>query len=106
MYEADNRIQALESEVENAEQRISNLKAETAQYERQAKQCADELQAANDAIENYQELNDELCIKIEKLESAEKTAAKAKSDKASDELAESFAKIKDLKMHVAKLEII
>lgn len=33
LYEADNRIQVMESEISNYEQRISNLKAESAQYE-------------------------------------------------------------------------
>ena len=79
----------MEGEIENCEQRISNLKAESAQYEQQAKLAGDELTAANDAIENYQELNDDLCIKIQKLESSQKSADKEKSDKASGELNES-----------------
>ena len=78
----------MEGEIESAEQQISNLKVESAQYEQQAKQCSEELQEANDAIENYQELNDDLCIKIQKLETNQTTEAKEKSERASDELTE------------------
>ena len=106
MYEAANRCSNLESEVTSAETRISNLEAESAQYEAQAKQGAQELATANEAIVNYMELNDTLCIKIEKLESVEKTAAKEHKDKQSDELAESLIKADGLQERVHVLEEI
>lgn len=62
------QIHSLEAELKNQEKRISSLQTEVNQYEQDYKECAEELRNANEAIRNYQELNDDLCIKIERLE--------------------------------------
>jgi len=83
------QIHSLEAELKNFEKRISSLQTEVNQYEQDYKECAEELRNANEAIRNYQELNDDLCIKIERLERDEE-AIKQEDNAQSIKLAESF----------------
>jgi len=83
------QIHSLEAELKNFEKRISSLQIENNQYEQDYKECAEELRNANEAIRNYQELNDDLCIKIERLERDEQ-AIKQEDNAQSIKLAESF----------------
>jgi len=73
--------------------RISNLQDEANKYELMAQEKREELQQANEAIMNYQELNDDLCIKIEKLESLQKELSTNMKDSHADKLKENIDKI-------------
>lgn len=63
-----------------------------------------ELNNANEAITNYQELNDELCRKLETLEKDEASKATTHKNEQSDKLAESLLKISALQKRVIDME--
>ena len=69
LLQTESLIQTLEAEVQTRDQRINHLEAENSEHERNLKQQGEELRMANEAIINYRELNDELVMKYEKLES-------------------------------------
>jgi len=82
----------LENEIKNHERKIGNLKAEQAQVEQDYKGCSEELAAANEAINKYKDLNDDLCIKIEQLQRQEKDV-KSQGEDQQSKLAESFKNV-------------
>ena len=91
-YASNSKILSLENEIKNHERNIGNLKAEQAQVEQDYKGCSEELAAANEAINKYKDLNDDLCIKIESLQRQE-TNIKSQGNESQTKLAESFKNI-------------
>ena len=63
-----------------------------------------ELNNANEAITNYQELNDDLCRKLETLEKDEVSKQTTKKNEQSDKLADSLLKISALQKRVVEME--
>ena len=86
LLQTESLIQTLESEVQTRDQRINHLEAENGEHERNLKQQGEELRMANEAIINYRELNDELVMKYEKLESQEKSKNEKVNLKQHDDL--------------------
>ena len=104
LLNANSLIQSLEVELKTHELKISHVSADSAQFEQQANERAQELKEANEAIQNYKELNDDLCIKIEKLEMQEKVKTAVDKQQAGQKLAESLEKIRILEQKVFEAE--
>ena len=95
----------LEVEKHHQEQRIARLEQENAHYEAQHRETSEQLRNANEAISNYQELNDELCIRIEKIEKDSKEKNEMEDSDRSTQLAESFKNLGILQKRVLELEV-
>lgn len=67
-YASNSKIISLENEFKNYDRQIANLKTEKQSFEQDYVGCAEELAAANEAINKYKDLNDDLCVKIEELQ--------------------------------------
>lgn len=67
-YASNSKIISLENEFKNYDRQIANLKTEKQSFEQDYAGCSEELAAANEAINKYKDLNDDLCVKIEELQ--------------------------------------
>lgn len=71
ILQQNNLIDSLQIEASNHEAKFANLQEEAHKYELMAHTKETELTQANEVISNYKSLNDDLCTKIEKLESVQ-----------------------------------
>jgi len=65
---ANSHIQSLEIELKTTEANLLQVQADCHQFEQQLQERSSQLAETQDIMRNYKELNEDLCLKVEKLE--------------------------------------
>lgn len=104
LMEAGSVHQSLGHEIQNHQVRISHLEADCKQFEKTANERLEEIRTADLTIKNYKELNDDLCMKIEKHERTAKVEVKKEQEEESSVVQELSDKINYLNDVIAQSE--
>ena len=100
LSESESIIQSLEDEIQTQEQRIGHLKVDSQQFEAQATGAKEELRQANEAILQYKDLNDDLCVQLEGLSKNQTTQDKKEDDSQKGKLVEQSENIRALQLKI------
>ena len=96
--------QSLGHEIQNHQVRISHLEADCKQFEKTSNERLEEIRTADLTIKNYKDLNDDLCMKIEKNERTTKVEIKKELEEESSVVQELSDKINYLNDVIAQSE--